>query len=238
MSIHAQRSLVRRLLDDSSPEDAPTAYYALFHDPARSALYTQTNSSGQVTGFAGVFQTGIDLFRPLVTLVCRDAATAAALLDQALTPNRPYILFAKLSQFALASASLRVGDRRILHIYQLDVRRFQPVVNVLVQSRTAPDGLPRCVIESGEQRAVAGINWQSPAFAEIYVQTDEAAQRRGWGLSVASAITQAVLAGGRLPIYLVEGDNEASRALAEKLGFSDTGARQVFADIAYVKAGG
>ena len=35
-SIHEQRTLVRRLLDDSSAADAPTAYYALFHDPARS----------------------------------------------------------------------------------------------------------------------------------------------------------------------------------------------------------
>ena len=54
VSIHAQRTQVRRLLDDSSPADAPTAYYALFHDPARSALFTHADEKGRVTGFVAV----------------------------------------------------------------------------------------------------------------------------------------------------------------------------------------
>ena len=89
MSIHEHRQQVRRLLDDSSPTDAPTAYYALFHPAARSALVTRVNGDGRVQGFLGRFQTGIDLFRPLITLACRDAEIAADLMAEALTVGRP-----------------------------------------------------------------------------------------------------------------------------------------------------
>jgi hypothetical protein len=126
MSIHEQRTLVRRLLDDSSAADAPTAYYALFHDPTRSTLSIKQDESGQVLGFAGRFQTGIDLFRPLVTLRCQDAEIAADLLAQALIPEHPYILFTSLNQYPLVGGSFEIDNHRVLHIYRLDVRRFQP----------------------------------------------------------------------------------------------------------------
>jgi hypothetical protein len=233
-SIHEQRTLVRRLLDDSSAADAPTAYYALFHDPARSTLFIAQDAAGQVVGFAGRFQTGIDLFRPLVTLICQGAEIAADLLVQALVPEHPYILFASLSQYPLVGGNFEIDNHRVLHIYRLDVRRFHPVINVLVRREKSHDGTPRGVIEAEGGRAVAGVNWQSPAFAELYVHTDAAVRQRGWGESVVSVVTQAVLAGGRTPLYLVESDNDASRALAEKLGFVDTGARQVYADAVYL----
>jgi hypothetical protein len=233
-SIHEQRRLVRRLLDDTSPGDAPTAYYALFHDPARSVLFTQVDDAGRVTGFVGRFQTGIDLFRPLVTLACWDAASAADLLSQALAPGRPYILFANVSQLPLVGGSLRIDSQRILQIHRLDLGRFEHEVNVLVRCEKAHDGTPRCLIGSRDVMAVAGVNWTSPAFAEVYVHTDAPARQRGWGKSVASAVTQAVLAGGRIPIYLVEPENDASRRLAESLGYVDTGARQVYADVVYL----
>jgi hypothetical protein len=234
MSIHTQRTQVRRLLDDSSPADAPTVYYTLFHDPARSVLTVQTDETGRETGFVGVFQTGIDLFRPLITLCCRDAGGAADLLQQALMSGRPYLLFARQDQLALVGGSLRVENSRLLHIHQLDLRQFQPVMNVLVQHKSAPDGTPRCVIESGGLQAMAGVNWQSPGFAEIYVYTDADARQRGWGLSVVSALTQVIVKSGRIPLYLVEADNDPSRRLAEKLGYVDSGGRQVFADVVYL----
>jgi hypothetical protein len=233
-SIHEQRTLVRRLLDDSSAADAPTAYYALFHDPARSRLFTTQDAAGQVVGFAGRFQTGIDLFRPLVTLICQEAEIAADLLVKALIPEHPYILFTSLSQYPLVGGNFEIDNHRVLHIYRLDVRRFHPVINVLVRQEKSHDGTPRGVIEANGARAVAGVNWQSPAFAELYVHTDAAVRQRGWGESVVSVVTQAVLAGGRTPLYLVESDNDPSRALAEKLGFVDTGARQVYADVVYL----
>jgi hypothetical protein len=233
-SIHEQRTLVRRLLDDSSAADAPTAYYALFHDPARSTLFTAQDTTGQVAGFAGRFQTGIDLFRPLVTLICQGAEIAADLLAQALIPEHPYILFASLSQYPLVGGNFEIDNHRVLHIYRLDVRRFHPAINVLVRQEKSHDGTPRAVIEANGTRAVAGVNWQSPAFAELYVHTDATVRQRGWGESVVSVVTQAVLAGGRTPLYLVESNNDPSRALAEKLGYVDTGARQVYADVVYL----
>lgn len=233
-SIHEQRTLVRRLLDDSSAADAPTAYYALFHDPARSTLFTAQDTAGQVVGFVGRFQTGIDLFRPLVTLICQGAEIAADLLAQALIPEHPYILFASLNQYPLVGGNFEIDNHRVLHVYRLDVRRFHPVINVLVRQEKSHDGTPRGVIEASGTRAVAGVNWQSPAFAELYVHVDAAIRQRGWGESVVSVVTQAVLAGGRTPLYLVESDNDPSHALAEKLGYVDTGARQVYADAVYL----
>lgn len=233
MSIHETRKQVRHLLEDSNPADAPTAYYALFHPAPRSVLAMQTGSAGQVQGFAGRFQTGIDLFRPLVVLRCRDATCAADLLAELLVPGRPYILFANINQLPLIGGSLEIHTHRILRIYQLEVRRFERTINVLVRHSTNGEGYPHCVIEAEGYQAVAGLNWQSPAFAEIYVHTDAEVRRRGWGQSVASAVTQAVLDSGRTPLYLVETDNDASRELAEKLGYVDTGARQVYADVVY-----
>jgi hypothetical protein len=233
-SIHEQRKLARLLLDDSSAADAPTAYYTLFYPPARSTLATQADDQGRVAGIAGRFQTGIDLFRPLITLFCRRPEVAADLLTQLLLPGRPYIFFANASQLPLVGGSLRIDNERLLQIFQLDVSRFEPVMNVLVRCRTTTDGTPRCEIESNGLQAVAGVNWQSPAFAEIFVFTEAAARQRGWGISVASAVTQMILDGGRIPIYLVETDNDASRELALNLGFVDTGARQVYADVVYL----
>ena len=48
---------------------------------------------------------GHQLFRPLITLDCRDAETAASLMAEALTPGRPYILFANLNQLPLVGAA-------------------------------------------------------------------------------------------------------------------------------------
>ncbi len=227
--------MVRRELDESSPADAPTAYYTLYHDPARSSLYTQHDDDGTILGFLALCQTGIDLFRPLVTLQSSDAEAATEMLINALTPQRPYILFVKLGQLPYVSDHFDFDQHRTLHLYRLDPRRFIPAeINILVQHRSAPDGTPRAVIESGEQpQAVAGVNWQSPQFAELYVQVEEDARRRGWGVSVASTVTQAVLESGRIPLYLVEDSNEASVELALKLGYVDTGARQVFAHVVY-----
>jgi hypothetical protein len=233
MTINEQRQQVRRLINDSSAADAPTAYYALFHPPDRSTLFVRTDDSGRARGFAGVFRTGLDLFRPLVTMCCPNPECAAGLLAKALTPGRPYIFFAALNQLPLVGGSFEIHHQRTLHIYRLTLSRFEPVINVLVVRRDTPDGLPRCVIESGEMKAVAGVNWQSPGFAEIYVHTDAQVRRRGWGLSVASAVTQAVLDNTRIPLYLVEPDNQPSVELAEKLGYVDTGARQVMADVVY-----
>jgi hypothetical protein len=232
-TLREQRALIGPLLNTTSPADAPTAYYALYHDPNRSSLFVRTDAGGQAVGFVGRFQTGVDLFRPVIVMRCKTPEIAADLLDEALTVGRPYIFFSDASQLPLVGGSLQIGNERILAIYALDRARFTPVINVLVVTKTAPDGTPRAEIHSGGLQAAAGINWQSPGFAEIYVHTEAEARQRGWGRSVVAACTDLVLAGGRLPIYLVEPSNEPSVQLAVSLGYVDTGAQMVIADVVY-----
>ncbi|MCC7206325.1 MAG: GNAT family N-acetyltransferase [Anaerolineae bacterium] len=231
-SLREQRNLASALLDSSNPVDAPTAYYALYHDQARSALFVRGDRSNP-QGFVGRFQTGMDLFRPLVTLRCRDATVAADLLAEALIVGRPYILFCLMNQYILVGGSMDISNERILSIYTLDRARFKAEINVLVTHGKTPQGTPRAMIEAGGQRAVAGVNWQSPGFAEVYVDVDPAVRQKGWGRSVLVACCERVLAGGRQPIYLVEPSNTASVRLAESAGFVDSGARQVYADAIY-----
>lgn len=232
-SIREQRAHITPMLDVNSAADAPTAYYALYHDPNRSALFVKDDGDGHPLGFAGRFQTGIDLFRPVIAMRCWQAEIAAQLLSEACVVGRPYLLFSNLNQLSLVGGSLQVTNERILSIYALDPARFTPVINVLVVNKRAPDGTPRAEIHSGGLQAAAGVNWQSPKFAEIYVHTEAEARQRGWGRSVAAACTEHVLSSGRTPLYLVEPNNEASVSLAQTLGYYDTGARQVFAEAVY-----
>lgn len=233
MSLTEQRRLVRQLVDDTNPKDAPTAYYALFHDPKRSALYTSVDQNGVAQGFVGVFQTGQDLFRPLVTLSVRYAEVATELFQKALQPGRPYILFANLNQLSLIGDTLKLENQQILQTYRLDVTRFKPEINVTVVHSRAANGTARCEVSNGNYHAVAGVNWQSPGFAEVYVYTDPEVRQRGWGRRVLAALTDQILREGRQPIYLVESRNDISRDLAESLGYQDTGYRQVYADAIY-----
>ncbi len=233
MGIEDSRQRLGLLFDPASPADAPTAYYALYHDLARSELAIETDEHGRAIAFAGRFQTGLDLFRPLVTLRCDDAESATSLLSQVLLPGRPYILFASLNQRPWVDGCMEIVTERVLSVYALLLPQFRPVINVLIQRRTAPDGTPFFVIESGDQRAIAGLNWRSPGFAEIYVHTDAPVRRQGWGKSVVSAMTHAVLDSGRLPLYLVDESSDSSRRLAESLGYIDTGARQFYADAVF-----
>jgi hypothetical protein len=228
-SLREQRKLIATFVDPDSAADAPTAYYGLYHDPLRSALFTRP-----AEGFVGRFQTGIDLFRPLVVMRCYRAEPAADLLAEALTVGRPYLFFANINQLALIGGSLELLSQRVLSIYVLDPARYQPVMNVLVVTKAAADGSPRAEIHNGGLQAVAGVNWQSPGFAEVFVHTEPDARRRGWGRGVLATITGQLLQNGRIPVYLVEPNNEASVQLATSVGFIDTGGRQVFAEAHYL----
>lgn len=232
-SIQAKRALISRFFDLHRATDAPTAYYALYHDPSRSTLAASAQD-----GFVGRFQTGIDLFRPLVAMHCFAPEPAADLLAEVLTAGRAYLFFAPLGQLALVGGSLELSNERILSIYTLDRARFAPEINVTVIDRSAPDGTPRCEIMTPQQgrsepAAVAGVNWQSPGFAEIYVQTQPEFRGQNYGQRVLTRCTERVLQGGRIPLYLVEPNNMPSVNLASKIGYVDSGARQVLADVVY-----
>jgi len=174
-----QRRLMTTLFDIHSPIDAPTAYYALYHDAKRSQIAVKTGSDGRAIAFAGRFQTGLDLFRPVVTLRCPTGEIAADLLADILVVGRPYILFSNVNQLALTGGSLQVANERILSIYVLNPSHFKSEMNVLVRHSVAQDGTPRAEIESNGVRAVSGVNWQSPGFAEIYVHVDADARQKG-----------------------------------------------------------
>ncbi len=234
MTLHEQRQLIQRLIEDNSIVDAPTAYYALYYDPNRSQIAVSLRTSGRPQGFAGRFQTGQDLFRPLVTLRCNTAEVAADLLAQLLIVGRPYLFFVNARQFSYLGGSVEVHSQRLLHIYYLDSRYFRPTINVLVRELLSPDGLPRYEINNGEHRAVAGLNWQSPGFAEVYVQVDPPVRKRGWGQAVVTACTEYVVRSGRQPLYLVEPENEDSLRLAGAVGYVDSGARQIYAEGTYL----
>jgi L-amino acid N-acyltransferase YncA len=224
--LNEQRRAIRHLLTPTDPADALISYYALWHDPRRTDLTLHRDTEGSVNGFIAVCQTGVDLFRPLVTLRTPDERSAHDLLGTALAPGRPYQVIVPITLASAVRSRFQMSRSAMLHIYRLDPSSFQPVINVLVQRAASADGAPRFQIESqGQVVAMSGTNWRSPAFAEIFVYVHPKGRGRGWGKSVVSACTTALLEEGLRPLYMVEEANEASIQIAEGLGYVDTGSR-------------
>jgi ribosomal protein S18 acetylase RimI-like enzyme len=228
------RPRVRRLLDPRSPADALASYYALFHAPERSDLFIYPDDSPSASqpavpllGFLVRARTGMDLFRPLVTFRAQTDEAARLLLERGMAPGRPAYLTVPDHLAPWANKYLTVTDAELHRVYRLNPQRYQPILNVLAVTSTSQDGLPRVEIRAGERAgAVAGINWQSPDFAEVYVYTDPAVRGRGWGKSVVAALAGLIQQAGRTPLYVVGESNEYSIRLAEAVGFDDTGHRE------------
>jgi GNAT superfamily N-acetyltransferase len=240
--LNEKRRAIRRLLSPTDPADALTSYYALWHDPRRTQLTLHTGAQGRVDGFLTVSQTGADLFQPLVTLHAPHLDAVGELVSAALAPGRPYRVIVPVSLASAVRQVLEIGRSSLNHIYRLDPSRFEPVINVLVQriggadgstslttggsASPATGGNPRFQIESqGQIVAMSGTNWRSPAFAEVFVYVHPKGRGRGWGRSVVSACTAALLEERVRPLYMVEKENQASIRIAERLGYVDTGSR-------------
>ncbi len=231
-----QRNAVRPLLAPSDPEDALTAYCALYHDPCRTQLTLHHAPSGDADGFIAVCQTGRDLFRPLVVMRAPNDGVVGDLLRQALVPGRPYYLIAPSDLAKAVERFVDMPQPMVNRIYRVDAARFQLAqaaeINVLVQEMRGPDGQPRWEIRSGGKvAAAAGTNWRSPFCAEVYVFTGLEFQRRGWGRAVVRAATAGLLREGLLPLYMVEETNLPSILLAEAAGYADTGRREVAGEV-------
>jgi RimJ/RimL family protein N-acetyltransferase len=218
------RDQLRALLDGRTAGDARAAYYALHHPASRVRLWMHAPVSGPDSGFLVRAQTGQDLFRPLVIVRARHARTADELLRAALPEGSPFLL-SLTEEAARWPLPIRLLEPAIkLQLMELAPARFEPVINIFVVRSQTPDGLPRYEIRQGDRLlAAAGVNWQSPDWAEVFVHTDPDVQNRGYGKSVASALCRQLAEEKRRVLYAVEQTNRASRRLAESIGFADTG---------------
>jgi len=218
--IDAAQLLVR------TPADALASYFALEHDARRTKLFVSGNGSGRTTAFVAVCQTGIDLFRPLAVMRADDDDALRALMRTVLQPGRHYLLSAPPSLQPVVADACHLHGESVNAVYALSPEHFRPVPNVLVRTSRTPDKLPRAAIlaRDGSNAAEAGASWISSRYAEIYVQVAEPVRRRGLGKSVVGAVCSEVLSQGRTPLYVTATDNVASRKLAERLGFVDSGA--------------
>jgi hypothetical protein len=234
MDMTDQESLrlkARTVLHLSDPADALYVYYALYHGHERTSLYVHEDAAGHADGFAAVCQTGQRLFQPTVALRASSADSAVELLRQALTPGRPYYVITTPDLEDRVAEVVDVQQSETNRIYKIELFHFKSVINVMVVTEEGLGGLPRFVIRSKEKIvAEAGLNWASPHFVEVYVRTEQAARERGWGRAVLTACTTWAIHSARQPLYVVNGANRASVALADAVGYVDTGAREFSAE--------
>lgn len=235
-----KRRAIRHLLDENEPADAAAYYYAFNHPEQKSRLHINPARSLRANSYICLAQTGIDLFRPLVTLRLPESTGAGGidfeasleLIYGAIPEGMSVIMSEPASYGPLLNLLFEIQKEEQLKLLVLDRRRFQPIINVLVTESESYNGLPRYVVRKtvddqsagrGDILASAGLNWQSSQFAEIFVHTKSANRRLGLGRSVVAAMIQHVIDSGRRPVYAASAENHASIQLAESVGFVDIG---------------
>jgi RimJ/RimL family protein N-acetyltransferase len=222
----AQLRTSAAMLLTTKPSDALASYFALEHDEKRTKLSVREDERGRTLAFVAVCQTGIDLFRPLVIARGDDSAALRDVLKAALTPRRQYLFSTPVTLRPDLDAMCDLHGEQVNHVFSLGKAEFQPIVNILVQTSRTPDGQLRAFIKArdGSNAAEAGTSWISSKYAEVYVNVNEGVRGRGLGKSVVSAISNQLLERNKMPIYVTSTNNTASRKLAERLGYRDTGA--------------
>lgn len=215
---------------EHSPDDALAVYYALRHGETRTQLmvHRDARDAKRADGFIAVCQTGFDLFQPLVVLRAPTIEVAAWLLRSGLSPMRSYNIIVPPALAPAVEAEINATTAATHLVLEAHRASFQPVINVLVTSSRGPDGGTRFAIRAADGRVVAesGANWRTDEFAEVFVHVELAARGRGLGKSVASACTAHLIESGLRPLYIVDQDNAESVAIAESLGYADTGAHE------------
>lgn len=229
-TITERRRLIGHLLDERQPADAMAAYFAFYHAAERTRLVTFPAGAARAQGYIALSRTGMDLFRPLLTLrLPPDMAQATALIYEAIRPETSLILSTPAQYMPLIRACFSLQREEQLQIMALDATRFEPVINVLVTQEPDVNGRPRFVIRNrsaeNEVVAAASVNWLSPHFAEVAVNTQAGQRRRGYGRSVLAALVNYLLGEGIRPLYVVGSNNTGSIHLARTLGFVDTGSQ-------------
>jgi len=234
MSIAAQRNAIRHLLNEKEPADAMAAYYAVYHPERRLSLVTYPAKGERAAGYVALARTGLDLFRPVLTMRLPmagqelDLEAGVSLLYQALQPGQPVIIHTMSNYLPLLRALFQIDSEQHLRLLKLERRRFEPIVNIFVTRVNSQDTATRFIVRNppgdprGEIVASAGINWQTPSFADVAVFTHAGYRRQGYGRSVVAAQVQHLLDQGITPLYTVAGNNQPSVELAEAVGFIDT----------------
>ncbi|HUS93877.1 MAG TPA: GNAT family N-acetyltransferase [Patescibacteria group bacterium] len=236
MTLARERRAIRQLLNEYSPADAQAVYYAFHHPDEKTTLVPIQDDEKIVSGYVCLSRTGIDLFRPLITLrlplrsggVDLDLSAGAELIRLAIPPGMGAIISAPAHYLPLLGGLFDINSIQHMDLFVLDKNLYQPIINVLVSKTDSYNGLPRYVIRQssdgqhssrGEIVASAGLNWRSDRFAEMYVHTKSSYRRKGMGRSVVAALVQSVLEQGQIPLYVVGEDNAPSKQLAESIGF-------------------
>lgn len=232
MTLAEQRRSIQHLVSERRPGDALSAYYAFHHPDNRTQLVTNGTDDAPVTGYVAISRTGMDLFRPLVTMrfPAGDYRTAIDLIHTAFMPGANLFIHTTPDYMPIIKALFDVQNEQLLRLYELAPSRFQTVINVLVTRSENPAGLPRYQIRdqaNDETAAWASLNWQSPTYADILVETAPRYRQRGYGQSVLAALVQDILKSRRIPLYAVTEQNRGSIRLAQRTGFTDTGVRQI-----------
>lgn len=231
------RNAIRHLLNQHDPADAMATYYAFHHADGKTHLVTSPAEGDRAQGYVAVSRTGYDLFRPFLTmrLPLADFGLCRELMATALPAETAVIAQIPASHFPLMQALFHIESAQEMALYQLPTReladgRFQPEISLMVTRTLHANGLPGFNIrnQAGDPVAAAAMNWQSPYFAELSINTKPGYRRQGWGRSVLAAMVEHVLENGRLPLYVAAEDNDASIALARKVGFVRNGATVVF----------
>ncbi len=232
MALIQQRPAIAHLLDETNPADGMATYFAFHHADNRTILRPFPYTAIRAEGYVALSRTGMDLFRPFVTLrlPIHDMQISADVIYEAIDPGTAVILNAPARYAPLLHALFDVQTEEHLSLFVLRPSNFQPVINVLVTQDKSANGLPRFAIRDREKDVIgasATLNWQTPNFAEIGVNTHSGYRRRGWGRSVVSAMANYLLENGRTPLYVIAQNNDASVQLAERVGFTDSGNREI-----------
>jgi hypothetical protein len=247
MDLTEKRRAIRRLLNETNPADAAAVYYVFHHRAEKIQITTYPPDSQRSLGYVCSAMTGIDLFRPLVTMRLPldrtgqelDYSKSLDLIYGAFPNGGSLIISTYPSYYPLLSAILDIQREDKLRLLILDRTSFSPIINVLVTETPSHNDLPRYVIRkrdsnsessSSDVIASAGINWWSASFAEIYVHTSNNFRRRGMGRSVVAYIVQSILDSGRTPLYVVSAGNDPSYQLARSVGFIDTGEEEILVE--------
>jgi hypothetical protein len=229
-----RRRAMRHLIDPRDAADAQADYYAFHHPDFKTQIVTYRPDTARAVGYVCLSRTGIDLFRPFVTLrlPLGDHAACRALLQSALPPGLPVIMSAPAAYLPLVRALCDVTSEQEMALLVLDRGRMQTLINVLVVSETQNNKPVFKIQRQGDVAAAAGVNWETAYFADVHVRTHPLHRRQGWGQSVVSALAQHIVSQRKTPIYTVSVDNEASQQMAQQVGFVDTGRRTVILEAA------